>query len=299
MPRSSGLFLRPFLGLGKSLLLEYLSESDLKYSTDSTNASGEFLRNRVRRGLIPALDAAMPGWRKGLCLAADKASSDEEALGSMSEAMAFRGTGPGEVETRAEALLSASGAVAERAIVSAAGALLGRPRFPHAAARAALAALRGTGSRRYLGAGLEILVRDGSVIMRRGLDFPRRGGYFVLIDRPLRVRVGAVEVIAAWRERGRSGIRADAFSFPLVVRSRRPGDAIASRCGTKRLDALFSEWGISAAFRGRAPVVEDRDGIVAVLGASLGGKDRFRWRPGIEISEGASMPLLSVIVKGA
>jgi len=51
--------------------------------------------------------------------------------------------------------------------------------------------------------------------------------------------------------------------------------------------------------RGAAPVIEDRDGIVAVLGAGLGGRDRFRERSKGEGPEGEGARRLSVIVKGA
>jgi hypothetical protein len=69
--------------------------------------------------------------------------------------------------------------------------------------------------------------------------------------------------------------------------------------GNKRLDLLFSEWAMRQDARGKAPVVEDRDGIVAVLGAAYGGKDRYRARPRGERPDGECERRLSVIVKGA
>jgi tRNA(Ile)-lysidine synthase len=311
MPEASGPFLRPFLGIGKAELLAYAAERGAMYSTDSTNASGEFLRNRIRRELVPALDAAMPGWRRGLARAAAKAALDEDALAAQAEALAFSGSSDGSLSSPAEALLGASEAVAVRAIVAAAGRALGAARVSSDMAAAALRALRGGDPSKYRGRGMEIERRGGNVALRRlpaftergGLDFPRRDGYFVLIDRPCRVRVGKLEVRASWSSDIGSGIRADAFRFPLVVRSRRPGDAIALKDGTKRLDALFSEWGLPESSRGAAPVVEDRDGIVAVLGAGIGGKDRYRARRedasprGGPSGEGGRR--LSVIVKGA
>jgi tRNA(Ile)-lysidine synthase len=300
MPDSTGLFHRPFLGLGKADLLEYLRTYGIEYSSDSTNASCDFLRNRVRRDVVPALDAAIPGWRKGLTLAANKAARDEEALAKAAAELAIIPSGSGAgVSIPAEALLTASEAIAVRAIVRAAGEITGRPRFPSATAIAALKALRSGTRAHYRGAGLEFQALDGMVLLRRGLDFPRHDGYFVLIDRPLRIRVGSLDVRAVWRNGGRNGIRADAFSFPLVVRSRRAGDAIELKKGTKRLDELFSEWGLTEGARRRAPVVADRAGIVAVLGAELGGRDRYRHRPGSEGIDGGAAPLLSVFVKGA
>jgi tRNA(Ile)-lysidine synthase len=310
IPEISGPFMRPFLGLEKSDLTAYLKERGQRYSTDSTNASGEYLRNRIRHEIVPVLDATFPGWKRGLALAAAKAELDEEALSAAAGELAFSSLPEGSLSAPAAPLLGASDAVAIRAIVSAAGRALGRGRVSSKMAAAALDALRGGESSTYRGSGLEFRRRDGDVTLRcspalprrGGLDFPRRDGYFVLVDRPCRVRVGKLEVRASWRSDG-TGIRADAFRFPLVVRSRRPGDAIALQGGTKRLDALFSEWGLPEALRCAASVVEDRDGIVAVLGAGIGGKDRYRVRsagdrPSDGPCEGGTRSF-SVIVKGA
>jgi tRNA(Ile)-lysidine synthase len=310
IPESSGPFLRPFLGLEKAELLAYLEERGQKYSTDSTNASGEYLRNRIRHAMVPALDSAIPGWRSGLARAAAKAALDEEALMAIASKLDFSALPDGSLTADAATLLGASDAIAIRAIVGVAGRTLGRDRVSSDMAAAALDALRKSEHSAYRGMGLELRRRDGEVLLRRspafpergGLDFPRRDGYFVLIDRPCRVRIGKLEVSASWRSDG-PGIRADTFRFPLVVRSRRPGDAIALKGGTKRLDALFSEWGLAEALRRVVAVVEDRDGIVAVLGAEFGGKDRFRERQAgdrpLGGPDGASERRFSVIVKGA
>jgi tRNA(Ile)-lysidine synthetase-like protein len=296
IPVARGPFLRPFLGLEKAKLLEYLESRGLPFSMDSSNASGDFLRNRIRRDLLPLLDSDFPGWRKGLARSAAKAILDEEALSAAADALEFAlpDSGSAELSLPEKALLEAPTAVALRAIQRAQARLLGKERLPSGMTAAALKAIRGGDAAAYRGAGLELFRRDGRVILRHGLDFPRRGGYFVLIDRPIRVRVGSLAVSAAWDSGGRSGIRADAFSFTLVVRSRRPGDAIALRSGTKRLDAIFSDWALSESSRCAAPVIEDRDGIVAVLGAAFGGRDRYRAGP-----VGECAHRLSINVKGA
>ena len=296
IPETSGMFMRPFLGIEKEALLSYLEERGMPFSTDSTNVSNDFLRNRIRSTVVPALDASFRGWRTGLALTASKSARDEKALSDAADVLAFSPSLPPMTEFTlpASQLLDAPEAVAIRSIVSAAGKLLDKKRLSSSMASAALKALRhgeGTG---YRGAGLELCIVQGLVILRRGLDFPWRGGYFVVIDRPRRVRVGSLEVRAEWDLGGRAGIRADAFSFPLVVRSRRPGDAISLKDGTKRLDTLFSEWALPEDARRAVPIVEDRDGLVVVFAESLGGKDRFRAG-----SSGECGRRLSVIVKGA
>jgi len=296
IPETTGIFMRPFLGIEKTVLVSYLEGRGMPFSTDSTNVSNDYLRNRIRSTLVPALDSSFRGWRSGLALTASKSVRDEKALSAAVAILAFSPSlsAPTELTLSATQLLDASEAVAIRSIVCAAGKLLGKERLSSSMAAAALKALRGGEGTGYRGAGLELRIAQGQAILRRGLDFPWRGGYFVLIDRPRRVRIGSLEVRAEWDLGGRAGIRADAFSFPLVVRSRRPGDSIALKEGTKRLDTLFSEWALPEDARRAAPVVEDRDGIVVVFAESLGGKDRFRAG-----SSGECGRRLSVIVKGA
>ncbi|MGO8694516.1 MAG: tRNA lysidine(34) synthetase TilS [Rectinemataceae bacterium] len=285
---------RPLLGLSKRELLEYLTSRGIAWSEDSTNVSLDFLRNRVRRLLVPLLDGEFVGWRKGLGLTIERASMEAAAIREGAEAIAFGPAGDGCLAVDATSFLSRPESFRLYSLLTAAGKLTGRNRLSYRMARAALSAL-GEGGR-YRGSGIALSARDGRLLLRRGLDFPSRGGYFVVIAQPCRVKAGRLVVEASWTLDKAYGIRADAFRFPLVVRSRRPGDSIAMNGGEKHLDGLFSEWGLTAELRGSVPVVEDRDGIVAVLGSPFGVKDRYRELPK---AEGGELTRLSVTVKGA
>jgi tRNA(Ile)-lysidine synthase len=287
MAAISGPFCRPLLGLGKAELLSYLEERGVGYSLDSTNSGEDYLRNRLRHGVIPRLDEAFPAWSAGLLATAAKAAEDEEALAAWAGRSGFR-PGEGAKALRAPAsLLGEPAAVRRRAFLSAASGLLPGRRISSRLADAAFKAL-GKGARRYVGGGLELAREGESLSLGLALDFPRDDGYFVMIggpvNEPFSLGIGRVRVEALWifqdnamgKAQTSCGIREGAFSFPLIVRSRRPGDALPIRGGNKPLDDLFSEWGILAALRTRIPVIEDRDGIVAVLGSGFGYRDRFR-----------------------
>lgn len=59
-PRS-GSVVRPLLPFTRAEIEEYLSAQGLTFITDSSNASDAHRRNRLRNGILPALDAAFPG----------------------------------------------------------------------------------------------------------------------------------------------------------------------------------------------------------------------------------------------
>ena len=268
-------------------MIAYIEARGLEHSTDSTNASTDYARNKVRLELGPYLDRAFPGWRRGVELAARKAALEEAALSKACETLLFRVVGAGRMRrasSDAGRLLTAPDALAARAIVDAEGKVLGRGRASSRLALAALDSLRRGAE--YKGGGL-FFAREGElVVISRSLDFPRHGGYFVVIDGPCSVRAKSLAVSASWvaidDPRSVQGIRADAFSFPLVVRSRLPGDELALPGGTKRLDVLLSEMGLAPSARDRIPIVEDRVGIVAALGSVFGLRNRYRRGPEFE-----------------
>lgn len=66
LPKSGGFIIRPFLGVDRADIETYLRQSGQDYVTDSTNASTDFRRNRVRHGLLPALEELFPGGTAGI-----------------------------------------------------------------------------------------------------------------------------------------------------------------------------------------------------------------------------------------
>jgi tRNA(Ile)-lysidine synthase len=70
MAAESGLpgvpIVRPLLGITRAGVIRYLTERGLSYTTDSSNDDIRFLRNRVRRLLVPFLDREFPHWQAPL-----------------------------------------------------------------------------------------------------------------------------------------------------------------------------------------------------------------------------------------
>lgn len=59
LPPRRGMYIRPLLECSRAEILEYLSQNNIPFFTDSTNADLRFQRNRIRNELIPYLQEQM------------------------------------------------------------------------------------------------------------------------------------------------------------------------------------------------------------------------------------------------
>ncbi len=288
----SGPYLRPFLDIPKADLLAYLQERDIPYSMDSTNQGDDYLRNRIRHSILPQILSAMPWAGAGLLRMAAKASLDDAALAEWTARSGFCRikNSSGERYRAPLSLLDQPEAIRQRAILTCAGQVFPGRRSSSRFAADALRALD-SGAKRCRGEGLEIWRGpDGesnkgaeALFMARALDFPRPHSYFVQVDRldsaGLSLYLGGFSIKISWTScPGAGRIREEAVSFPFIVRSRRPGDRLFAGSGFKAVDELFSEWDIRDELRPLVPIIEDKDGLVAVLASALGSRDRFRKR---------------------
>ncbi|MFW6343213.1 MAG: tRNA lysidine(34) synthetase TilS, partial [Sediminispirochaetaceae bacterium] len=66
IPERRGPFLRPLLSVKKEEIYAYLAEKNARYSVDSTNTGEDFLRNRVRKELMPVVRSIFPGIERSL-----------------------------------------------------------------------------------------------------------------------------------------------------------------------------------------------------------------------------------------
>jgi len=66
MPKRRGKLLRPILNMSRADVIEYLESKHIAWREDSTNCDTQFLRNRIRRQLIPLLNESFPSWKKGV-----------------------------------------------------------------------------------------------------------------------------------------------------------------------------------------------------------------------------------------
>lgn len=146
IPPARGNIIRPLLTTGRQEVEDYLAYRGLPHVEDSTNASDDYARNRVRHQVIPVLEEISPGL---LARAADTAASlraDEACLTNLARKIAgqaeFRGR---ELMIPAAEIAGAEGPIAIRALRLLLGRLCGEGKDCAAVHLNALLALcRGT-----------------------------------------------------------------------------------------------------------------------------------------------------------
>lgn len=72
--------IRPLIGCTRVQVEAYCAANGLAYVTDSTNASGAFARNRVRRDVIPALAGVHPGLERAYPRLRESLEADDDFL---------------------------------------------------------------------------------------------------------------------------------------------------------------------------------------------------------------------------
>jgi len=271
---------RPLLEVDRAEVEQFLRERDIPWRDDSTNASGQFARNRIRHGLLPQLAREWnPGIQETLAQTADWALAEEAYWDAEIERLAAgRLTGTGSaIIARADSLTSLPVAAARRLVRHAIRRVRGDLRridFGHVAAILELAG-RKEGHGRVAVPGLEVCRSFDWVRFARPRE--RDSGYRLAAPVPGAVEVPgtgigiSLELIekAETSEpsecvyNGDVGLQWASLSGRLELRSWRPGDRYqpAGSTGEEKIKTLFE--------RARIPIWERRHWPILVDGPSI------------------------------
>ncbi len=272
---TTDVIVRPFVALRRSVLAEYLRAVPMPWVEDPSNASREFLRNRVRHDLLPALRRVRPG-------------IDGELLATARRAALLRSEIEAFVDARLRPVCSGPGRVCV-----AARELSGYDRGSLAVLWAALAGRAGLALDRR---GTERLAEFTSSEPRRG-TVPLAGGWrleatrdaYILAKPALTPPLRAVRLpVAGSMEWGRFRFHVStrassspwaasiAASDGAVVRPWTAGDRLepAGNQPRRRVTRYLSDVGVSGTDRDGWPVVVDGTDVL--------------WIPGVRRSDAAT-----------
>ena len=238
---------------------DFLLEYHLPHIEDSSNHTDQFLRNRIRRQVMPLLRAENPSLTENLSAMALRLRQDEAALDHLASEHAeatvpeLRTMEPAVRNRILEKFLKASG--------------VREPEAQHIALAEALV---------FSDKPSAMAVFPGDVTIGRNYD------RLTVIDQTARLETTALACpgvtdltqlglricceAASGQASDRNGFTVVTSGSP-VVRQRMTGDAMRFPGGTKTLKKWFIDKKIPASQRDRIPVIADDGGILGVYGA--------------------------------
>lgn len=253
-----GNLIRPMLMHTRQDVLAFLEEYCLQYVTDSSNDSDQFLRNRIRHGVMPLLEGENPSLAQNLSAMALRLREDDRALDALAKmesplsVTALRQM-PSALRARALAAFLRSSGVKE-------------PEAAHIALAEQLVFSDNPSAAANLPGGVTIR-RQYDLLVREEKAAPLEG---ILLSCPGTAEIPELGVRIVCEFAQGPVLNRDAFtvnpSGQMVIRSRQPGDQMRLQGGTKDLKKLFIDRKIPAAARASIPVIADDTGVLGVYG---------------------------------
>jgi tRNA(Ile)-lysidine synthase len=261
MPARRGRLVRPFLGVTRDEVRDYLRARGLEWREDPSNSDRRFARARVRHDLLDALRSIGPAAERTLAETAHQLREEADVLDSVvDDALEELGGGPA---VSLAALREQPPAVRRLVLRRLAG---DRP-VPDS-----IAELGDHGTKALdLGDGLRAVAEYGTLRFTRAREGEDEAPSPVPLPVPGRARFGDWEVEAAAGVRGEVSVLAGALRHGATVRGWRDGDRMrpVGLGGTKTLQDLFTDRKIPRALRRTLPIVETGGEIVWVAGVAL------------------------------
>lgn len=270
-----GRIIRPMLLVTRQQVEDFLAEYCLSHVEDSSNATDDFLRNRIRRHIIPALREENPRLGHNLSAMALRLRLDEAALTpdtdyagglSVPETLAL----PEAVRSRVlEGFLEYCG--------------VREPESAHIARAEALLRSDNPSSRAHFPGGIVIAREYDLLTALKQTQAPEGGS----LNCPGITEFPALGLRVVCREAETLENTPHLFTVvpegTLVLRFRQTGDSIRLSGGSRSLKKLFIDRKIPAANRDRIPVIADDLGLAAVYGIGTSLERQAQAFPAIQI----------------
>jgi len=281
IPERRGCIIRPLMAVSKEDILAYASENSLDYSLDSTNEGNEYLRNRVRQDIVPCIKEIFPGYTKSLGFFAQKMSLTDDFILKETEKMLSWQPCKGGYKIPEGDFLAAHPVLRLRSLYrlfDLSAERYARTRLPYGALKPVLAWKGGQDAIILQWRNYALSSREGFIFWEEHIVFEEKKQYLIVVDNDIDIVADrqSFRVRLCNNESDDWAFNIRAAAPPLIIRSKRDGDRLCIGGGRTELNKLFSLWKVRSEHRRMIPVLEDREGIVAVLGEHLGYKNRYR-----------------------
>lgn len=272
--------IRPLLRNTKNELLAYASRHSVPYAIDSSNADRRILRNAIRHDLLPALESYNPQARASLLRLAEMAAIEDDymetaARGEIGVTAVRSGEGWTLDGRRFRRLHVALQRRLIKLILNYAEPARASFDFERVGeAAAAIAADQPSAIRIDLGAGWVCLREYDLAYIGPEPPAARPFGYEVrtpdadvnVPEAGVRLRLSREEAFGAGQPESpwEAWFDESALRFPLIVRSRRPGDRFEplGLNGSKKVQDMFVDAKVPRSQRDRIPLLADATGAI-------------------------------------
>lgn len=259
IPPKRGPFIRPLIECTRNEIEAYCKKEGISFVTDSTNASDEYTRNRIRHLVIPELKKLNVSLNESVLRLSESVRLDEDYLESVSDREYQRRLLP-EDTLSVERFDELHEAIARRVLIK----HFDRSLDAHHIKELYQICLQG---------GRCSLPGHGDAIVKNGI---------LCTDKPFQTYDFSVQ----WKKRNVSEVEketkihnlfennrldCDKIVGKLVLRTRNTGDTIClyEKQGSKSLKKLFCEKKVPAELRHQLPVLADEQGVVWIYGIGV------------------------------
>ncbi|MCL2791922.1 MAG: tRNA lysidine(34) synthetase TilS [Spirochaetaceae bacterium] len=277
-----GNIIRPLINVKKSDIFEYLEENKIEFSHDSTNAENDYLRNKIRKDLIPAIKKVFPGYEKALFSLAGKMTNADSIIDEkLSEKIEWEKKGSALV-TEYDKFASLPEYLKIKAIYSAFNITEDSgERLPYKFLKPLFSKKSGKKSHIILKGHNYTLEREGkSLFWKRDIENIKKNSYYFKIEPEKEYELPVIsdgnnkkiyiysEVVKkAECAKNDLWIPVEKLTFDIYIRNRNEGDFIVFGYGKKSIKKLFLEMEIERYFRDLIPIICNNEEILAVWGS--------------------------------
>ena len=292
IPPKRDRYIRPLIEVWREELLQYVRHRGLSFVQDSSNLKKDYLRNRIRHELLPALSEYNPSIKERLLHVAEVLGEDASYLEGLADEIA-KGIvmKDEEVSLSIPSLLSLPAALQARVLQHAFARLAARGtlEYPHITGVMALIQGEGGAKRAALPKGYWAKRSYDTLVLGKQEESPAGMAGEIELTIPGKTRLeGLAMELEAALAKGRAKPKADAdtafldfqrLTLPLRCRTFQPGDSFIplGMESPKKLKNLFIDLKIPQAERSRIPLVISGDAICWVAGWRI--DERFKIRP--------------------
>lgn len=269
IPPVRGKFIRPILNMSRAEIERYLTQNNIPHVEDSTNASDEYSRNKIRHNVVPVLRELNPAFSQAVMRTSELMREDEACLNEMAQSFV-------DENLRANSLPCEKLSALPKAVQSRVLRIMCGRALSASHVNAVSKLLEGEGLGYADIPDMRVSRDNGSIIF--GVKDEKLPELEIKIGECVTAPNG-ISVMAeilytkpkVFNSLNTFFFKCDSVCGNMFLTPRKDGDKIklSYRNCTKSLKDLFSEKKMTQAERNLTPVIRDEKGVIAVYGFGI------------------------------